>query len=89
VVAAVVPCPFGLVARSTKLHQSHSSVFCFLYFVVVAVTLFVSTLKNTRAAPFFFFFYLSVEFFQTIVYIYKTIHLFLYKECIRVLDGGV
>ena len=78
VVAAVVPCPFGLVARSTKLHQSHSSVFVFLYFVVVAVTLFVSTFKNTRAA-----------FFQTIVYIYKTIHLFLYKECIRVLDGGV
>lgn len=55
VVAAVVPCPFGLVARSTKLHQSHSSVFVFLYFVVVAVTLFVSTFKNTRAAPFFFF----------------------------------
>ena len=25
----VVPCPFGLVARSTKLHQSHSSVFFF------------------------------------------------------------
>ena len=38
----VVPCPFGLVARSTKLHQSHSrGVFFFLYFVV-AVTLFVS-----------------------------------------------